>query len=123
MSDTVVVVGAGLAGLSCAVRLHAAGVPVRVVEAAGEVGGRVRTDIVDGFRLDRGFQVFNTAYPEAGRVLDIGALDLGVIASGLIVFDRGGGSASCCPGGIPSTRSAGCWRMWGRRATRPPWPR
>ncbi|MER5422637.1 NAD(P)/FAD-dependent oxidoreductase [Streptosporangium roseum] len=89
MSDTVVVVGAGLAGLSCAVRLHAAGVPVRVVEAAGEVGGRVRTDIVDGFRLDRGFQVFNTAYPEAGRVLDIGALDLGVIASGLIVFERG----------------------------------
>ncbi|WP_326823240.1 NAD(P)/FAD-dependent oxidoreductase [Streptosporangium sp. NBC_01756] len=89
MSDTVVVVGAGLAGLSCAVRLHSAGVPVRVVEAAGEVGGRVRTEIVDGFRLDRGFQVFNTAYPEAGRVLDIRALDLRAIASGLIVFDGG----------------------------------
>ncbi|MET9069587.1 NAD(P)/FAD-dependent oxidoreductase [Streptosporangium sandarakinum] len=89
MPETVVVVGAGLAGLACAVRLHAAGVPVRVVEAEDEVGGRVRTDVVDGFRLDRGFQVFNTAYPEARRVLDIGALDVRPFSSGLIVFDAG----------------------------------
>ncbi|GAA2874864.1 NAD(P)/FAD-dependent oxidoreductase [Streptosporangium fragile] len=89
MSDTVVVVGAGLAGLACAVRLHSAGMPVRVVEASDEVGGRVRTDLVNGFRLDRGFQVFNTAYPEAGRVLDIGALNLRAIPSGVIAFERG----------------------------------
>ncbi|SNT29621.1 protoporphyrinogen oxidase [Streptosporangium subroseum] len=89
MPDTVVIIGAGLAGLSCADRLHSAGVPVRVIDAADEVGGRVRTDIVDGFRLDRGFQVFNTAYPEAARVLDIDALDLRAIPSGVITFEKG----------------------------------
>ncbi|MUN37471.1 NAD(P)-binding protein [Actinomadura sp. NEAU-AAG5] len=89
VADSVVVVGAGLAGLACAVRLHEAGVPVRVLEASDGVGGRVRTDIVDGFRLDRGFQVFNTAYPEARRVLDLEALDLRPFASGLLVFHEG----------------------------------
>ncbi|WP_433229741.1 NAD(P)/FAD-dependent oxidoreductase [Actinomadura formosensis] len=89
MSDAVIIVGAGLAGLACAVRLHEAGVPVRVLETSDAVGGRVRTDIVEGFRLDRGFQVFNTAYPEARRVLDLKALDLRPFASGLLVFHGG----------------------------------
>ncbi|MFD0684406.1 FAD-dependent oxidoreductase [Actinomadura fibrosa] len=89
MPDTVIVVGAGLAGLACAARLHAAGVPVRVLEASDGVGGRVRTDVVDGFRLDRGFQVFNTAYPEAARVLDLDALDLRPFESGLLIFHEG----------------------------------
>ncbi|GAA1567809.1 NAD(P)/FAD-dependent oxidoreductase [Actinomadura kijaniata] len=89
MSEGVVVVGAGLAGLACAVRLHDNGVPVRVLEASDGVGGRVRTDVVEGFRLDRGFQVFNTAYPEARRVLDLPALDLRPFASGLLVFHGG----------------------------------
>ncbi|MEU8270279.1 NAD(P)/FAD-dependent oxidoreductase [Sphaerisporangium sp. NPDC049002] len=89
-ADTVVVVGAGLAGLACAVRLCAAGVPVRMLEASAKVGGRVRTDRVEGFLLDRGFQVFNTAYPEAARVLDIGALDLRPFSSGLLVARDGG---------------------------------
>ena len=71
----VVVVGAGLAGLACARVLAAAGVPVHVLEAADEVGGRVRTDLVEGFRLDRGFQVLSTAYPEARRLLALEALD------------------------------------------------
>ncbi|NUW33230.1 FAD-dependent oxidoreductase [Nonomuraea sp. SMC257] len=83
--DAVIVVGAGMAGLACAVRLYGAGMAVRVLEAADGVGGRVRTDVVDGFRLDRGYQVFNTGYPEARRVLDIGALDVRPFASGLIV--------------------------------------
>lgn len=74
--DPVVVVGAGLAGLACAVRLHRAGRAVRVLEASDGIGGRVRTDLVDGFRLDRGFQVMLTAYPEAHRQLDMAALDL-----------------------------------------------
>ncbi|MFC4120705.1 NAD(P)/FAD-dependent oxidoreductase [Nonomuraea zeae] len=84
-SEPVVVVGAGLAGLACAVHLHLAGTPVRVLEASDDVGGRMRTDLVDGFRLDRGFQVFNTAYPEARQMLDFGALDLRPFASGLLV--------------------------------------
>lgn len=75
MSD-VLVIGAGLAGLACATRLADAGVQVEVAEAAGSVGGRVHTDHVDGFTVDRGFQVFNTAYPEARRVLDLPALML-----------------------------------------------
>jgi hypothetical protein len=70
----VVVVGAGLAGLACALHLTRAGVDVDVHEAEPVVGGRVRTDVVDGMLLDRGFQVHNTGYPEAQRVLDHDAL-------------------------------------------------
>ncbi|HWJ11281.1 MAG TPA: NAD(P)/FAD-dependent oxidoreductase [Nocardioides sp.] len=72
----VVVVGAGLAGLSAATRLAADGLDVVVVEASDGVGGRMRTDRVDGFLLDRGFQVLNTAYPAVRRLLDVDALDL-----------------------------------------------
>ncbi|KRB73210.1 hypothetical protein ASE01_20855 [Nocardioides sp. Root190] len=72
----VVVVGAGLAGLTAADRLTQSGLEVVVLEASDGVGGRIRTDRVDGFLLDRGFQVLNTAYPAARRVLDLAALDL-----------------------------------------------
>lgn len=65
-----------MAGLSCGARLHAAGVPVRILEAADGVGGRVRTDRADGFLLDRGFQIFLTSYPEARALLDYDKLDL-----------------------------------------------
>jgi hypothetical protein len=71
----VVVVGAGLAGLTCADRLLRAGLDVHVLEAAHVVEGRVHTDRVDGFLVDRGFRVPNTAYPEARRVLDLPGLD------------------------------------------------
>ncbi|MFD0531241.1 NAD(P)/FAD-dependent oxidoreductase [Kitasatospora arboriphila] len=66
-SPDVVVVGAGLAGLACARDLVAAGLEVAVLEASDGVGGRMRTDLVRGFRLDRGFQVFNTSYPQVRR--------------------------------------------------------
>ena len=72
----VLIVGAGLSGLACAVTLHEAGIPVQVFEASDGVGGRVRTDQVDGFLLDRGFQVYLSAYPEAGKLLDLEALNL-----------------------------------------------
>ena len=80
-----VVVGAGLAGLCAARRLAAAGVDVVVLEAGGTVGGRVATDVVDGFLLDRGFQVHNTGYPEAARVLDHGALELRAFTPGALI--------------------------------------
>ncbi|MEU7788022.1 NAD(P)/FAD-dependent oxidoreductase [Amycolatopsis sp. NPDC049159] len=73
----VVVIGAGLAGLAAARRLHEAGVECAVLEAGDDVGGRVRTDVVDGFRLDRGFQVLNPAYPAIRRLVDVDALRLG----------------------------------------------
>jgi phytoene dehydrogenase-like protein len=76
MSNEVIIVGAGLAGLTCARRLQQAGRTCVILEAAEAVGGRVRTDEVEGFRLDRGFQVLLTAYPEARRWLDYAALDL-----------------------------------------------
>ncbi|QFG67402.1 NAD(P)/FAD-dependent oxidoreductase [Ornithinimicrobium pratense] len=72
----VVVVGAGMAGLTCALTLQEAGVPVRVLEASDAVGGRVRTDRVDGFLVDWGFHVLNPAYPMIKAVADVDALDL-----------------------------------------------
>ncbi len=81
----VVVVGAGLAGLSCAVELVLRGRSVLVLEASDGVGGRARTDVVDGFRLDRGFQVLLTSYPEARRTLDLPALGLRAFHPGALV--------------------------------------
>jgi protoporphyrinogen oxidase len=81
----VVIIGAGLAGLCCARRLLACGVPFQILEASDGVGGRVRTDVVDGFRLDRGFQLFLPAYPEAARVLDYAALNLQRFTPGALV--------------------------------------
>ena len=82
----VVVVGAGLAGLSCAREVERAGRRAIVLEAADGVGGRVRTDVVDGFQLDRGFQILLTAYPEVARQLDVDALDLRPFDPGSLVW-------------------------------------
>ena len=82
------IVGAGLAGLACARVLCDAGVEVVVLEASDGVGGRVRTDVVDGFQLDRGFQVLLTEYPEAKRQLDYAALDLRPFEPGALVLRR-----------------------------------
>ncbi len=84
-----VIVGAGLAGLACARELQAAGLRVRVLEAAAAPGGRIRTDLVEGFRLDRGFQVLLTAYPEAQRVLDYERLALKTFLPGALVRQAG----------------------------------
>jgi phytoene dehydrogenase-like protein len=91
MRDTaeVVVVGAGLAGLVAALRLREAGRDVLVLEASDGVGGRVRTDTVDGFLLDRGFQVLLTAYPAVRRWLDADALELRPFAPGVVVHRAG----------------------------------
>ena len=101
--EPVAVVGAGLAGLSCAVALHDAGIPVQVYEASDDVGGRVRTDHVDGFQLDRGFQVALTAYPEMHRQLDMAALDLQAFDPGALVWRNGKGSVVGDPFRKPST--------------------
>ena len=67
---------AGVAGLSCGKHLKTKGVKFSILEASDGVGGRVRSDKVDGFTLDRGFQIFLTSYPTAKEMLDYTALDL-----------------------------------------------
>ncbi|MCU4184629.1 FAD-dependent oxidoreductase [Acidiferrimicrobium sp. IK] len=85
----VIVVGAGLAGLACARRLHAAGRSFLVLEGSDGPGGRVRTDVIDGFVCDRGFQVLPCAYPEVRAVLDLGSLDLRPFLPGATVRAAG----------------------------------
>lgn len=85
----VAIVGAGLAGLCCAVRLEGAGLSVQLLEAEDAAGGRIRTDLVDGFRLDRGFQLLLTAYPALAQQVDVKALRLRSFASGALVRHGG----------------------------------
>ncbi|GBF94145.1 hypothetical protein Rsub_07132 [Raphidocelis subcapitata] len=85
-----VVVGAGLAGLHCAALLQARGLEVALLEAGDGPGGRVRTDAVGGFLLDRGFQIFLTGYPYSRAALDFDALRLRPFYAGARVRFQGG---------------------------------
>ncbi|WP_195849110.1 NAD(P)/FAD-dependent oxidoreductase [Arsenicicoccus cauae] len=86
----VIVVGAGLAGLRCATELQAHGLDVLVLEASDRVGGRIRTDQVDGFLCDRGFQVLNPSYPRIRADTDLDALGLQPFGRGAgVMHDRG----------------------------------
>jgi phytoene dehydrogenase-like protein len=117
----VIVVGGGLAGLAAARALAAHAIPVQLLEASAEVGGRVATDEVDGFLLDRGFQVLLDSYPEARRVLDMPALDLHPFAAGALIRrgDRMGRVADPWRDPLAGVRSlvsgaftpADAWRM------------
>ena len=89
LSGPVTIVGAGLAGLSCARELRAHGIESIIFEASNGVGGRVRTDEYEGFLLDRGFQVLLTAYPECQRLLDYSALRLKPFYPGALVRFEG----------------------------------
>ncbi len=85
----VLIIGAGLAGLTCARELVKRGISVQIVEASDGVGGRVRSDVVDGFTIDRGFQVLFDAYPAVRRQLDLAALDLRPFAPGAVICHNG----------------------------------
>ncbi len=81
----IVIIGGGVAGLAAAMRLHEAGRDFVLLEATDRVGGRVKTDVIDGFLIDRGFQVLLTAYPACQRLLDYGKLDLHPFEPGSLI--------------------------------------
>ncbi|MFB9907034.1 NAD(P)/FAD-dependent oxidoreductase [Allokutzneria oryzae] len=101
----IVVVGAGLAGLSAAEVLASAGVGVQVLESSDDVGGRVRTDVVDGYRLDRGFQILCPGYPEVANRIDLEALRPKAFESGALVRRNGALHALTDP-----RQGPGAWR-------------
>ncbi|CAL4858887.1 FAD-dependent oxidoreductase [Microbacterium sp. MM2322] len=103
----VAIVGAGLAGLRAAAMLASSGRDVVVLDAGDDVGGRQRTDVVDGFRLDRGFQVLNPRYDALARAVDLAELDLRAFPVGVRVV-RGARSDVLAhplrhPGMLPAT--------------------
>ncbi len=83
----ITIVGAGIAGLSAGIYLKQLGYQnITFIEASDRAGGRMKTDYVDGFTLDRGFHTFFTAYPYASELLDYKALDLKYFNSGVLVL-------------------------------------
>lgn len=84
-----IIIGGGLSGLVCAGKLQAAGHACQILEATDRIGGRIKTDNVDGFLLDHGFQVFLTAYPEARAVLDYATLQLRAFEPGALIQNNG----------------------------------
>lgn len=98
----VVVAGGGLAGLVAARHLAEAGAEVELFEENDEVGGRVRSREVDGYTLDRGFQVLFTAYPAARRELEFDDLDLRTFAPGATIAEPNHRSTLADPLGDPS---------------------
>ena len=111
MDCDVVVVGAGLAGLRCADVLHRSGLSVVVLDAADAVGGRIRTDRVDGYLCDRGFQLLNPAYPAVRRLVDLGRLGLQSFGSGVACRRDTGlrvvADPRRSPGRLPATLRSG----------------
>ena len=90
MKQDVIIIGAGLAGLSAAVHLHRQGRKVLILEATDRAGGRIKTDLYDGFLLDRGFQVLLTAYPESKSLLNYADLNLKKMLPGAtVLYDDG----------------------------------
>jgi len=90
LKSEITIIGAGIAGLTAAVYLHRKGHKVKILEASDRAGGRIKTDLVEGFRLDRGFQVLLTAYPETKDLLDYKKLNLKRFLPGATVLYDGG---------------------------------
>ncbi len=90
MKPSITIIGAGISGLTAAVYLHQKGFKVQILETSERAGGRIKTDVIDGFRLDRGFQVLLTEYPETKALLDYKKLNLKRFLPGATVLYDGG---------------------------------
>ncbi|MDZ7849135.1 MAG: FAD-dependent oxidoreductase [Owenweeksia sp.] len=84
----VIIIGAGLAGLRAAHELEKFELKALVIDQSDRAGGRVKTDEIDGFLLDRGFQVYLDAYPEGREVLDYDQLSLKPFQPGALCFNK-----------------------------------
>ncbi|WP_111669681.1 NAD(P)/FAD-dependent oxidoreductase [Algoriphagus litoralis] len=87
VEEKIYIIGAGLSGLIASLELERAGFSPIILESTDKIGGRMKTDSVDGFLLDHGFQVLNTAYPEAKKYLDFQSLRLKTFDPGAVIFD------------------------------------
>lgn len=87
MSFDCIVVGAGLAGLTAARELENAGKTTLLLEASDGVGGRVRSDFIDGFICDRGFQVINPKYPQVAKSKALSELNFKFISGAIRLAD------------------------------------
>ncbi|MEM7109037.1 MAG: NAD(P)/FAD-dependent oxidoreductase [Bacteroidota bacterium] len=87
LKNEVVIIGAGIAGLTCAIELEKRGTHPLIIEATDRVGGRVKTDEKDGYLMDHGFQVLLTAYPEAQHYLNYDKLELKTFDPGAIIYE------------------------------------
>ena len=83
------IIGAGVSGLVAAQTLEDNGFSPVILEATASVGGRVKTDIVEGYQLDHGFQVLLTSYPAAQKFLDYQSLELQSFLPGAAIFKAG----------------------------------
>lgn len=93
LSQSIAVLGAGLSGLRCAAILHEAGFDVQVYEKADRIGGRMMTDKVNGFLLDHGFHVMQSAYPTSKRAFDFQKLGAQAFEPGAVVVQHKKGKA------------------------------
>ena len=89
MSHTIII-GGGIAGLTAAYYLQKAERDYTILEASDRIGGRIKTDEYNGFLMDRGFQVFLTAYPEARKILDYNTLELRAFNPGAVLLRSNG---------------------------------
>lgn len=92
LNTSIHIIGAGISGLITATVLEKHGFSPVIIEASNNVGGRVKTDIIDGYQLDRGFQVLLTAYPAAKKYLDYSSLELQKLTPGAVIFNKKGKS-------------------------------
>lgn len=110
----IIIIGGGLSGLTCALVLQKAGQKVHLLEASDRIGGRVKTDQIDGFLLDRGFQVFQSSYPTAMKWLDLKSLRLRPFRNGCLLRKDGRFKTVADPWRNPIAAATGLFSPPGR---------